>query len=116
MIASLLAVTNPGDEVVIFEPYYENYGPDTLLCGAERKFVRLHPEPRLALRSGRIAPGVFSAHQGDHPQLARQSHRARCSTAQQLEYIAPLCQEFDALAITDEIYEHILYDGAGTSR
>ena len=43
MIASLLAVTNPGDEVVIFEPYYENYGPDTLLCGAERKFVRLHP-------------------------------------------------------------------------
>src|SRR5437016_6057766 len=43
MIASLLAVTNPGDEVIVFEPYYENYGPDTLLCGAERKFVQLRP-------------------------------------------------------------------------
>src|SRR5580693_9744670 len=43
MMASLLAVTNPGDEVVIFEPYYENYGPDTLLCGADRKFVKMHP-------------------------------------------------------------------------
>ena len=42
MMASLLAVTNPGDELVIFEPYYENYGPDTLLCGATRKFVQLH--------------------------------------------------------------------------
>jgi len=43
MIASLLAVSNPDDQVVIFEPYYENYGPDTLLCGAQRRFVRLHP-------------------------------------------------------------------------
>src|SRR5439155_8296519 len=43
MIASLLAVSNPGDEVIIFEPFYENFGPDTLLCGANRKFVTLHP-------------------------------------------------------------------------
>ena len=43
MIASLLAISNPGDEVIIFEPFYENFGPDTLLCGANRKFVRLHP-------------------------------------------------------------------------
>src|SRR5215831_5420804 len=43
MIASLMAVTNPGDEVVVFEPYYENYHPDTLLCGADRKLVKLHP-------------------------------------------------------------------------
>ena len=51
MMASLMAVTNPGDEVVIFEPHYENYGPDTLLSGAERKFVNLRP-PDWTLRSG----------------------------------------------------------------
>lgn len=54
MIASLLAVSNPGDEVVIFEPHYENYGPDTLLCGAERKFVPLHP--LLLAQTGRSIP------------------------------------------------------------
>src|SRR5579883_2065695 len=81
MMAALMAVTNPGDEVVIFEPYYENYGPDTLLAGADRKFVKMHP-PDWRFDRG------------------------------ELEYIAQLCQEFDCLAITDEIYEHILYDGA----
>ena len=111
MMASLLAVTNPGDELVIFEPYYENYGPDSLLCGATRKFVQLH------------APDwTFD------PDELRRSLFRRCTKAiiintpnnptgcvfdrKSLELIAELCQEFDALAITDEIYEHILYDGA----
>jgi aminotransferase len=110
MIASLLAITNPGDEVIIFEPFYENFGPDTMLCQAERKFVTLHPpdwrfdkaELRKAFSPKTKAiiinsPGNPTGHVLDREQL---------------EYIAELCQEFDAIAITDEIYEHILYDGA----
>ncbi|MEO8097984.1 MAG: aminotransferase class I/II-fold pyridoxal phosphate-dependent enzyme [Acidobacteriota bacterium] len=110
MIASLLAITNPGDEVIIFEPFYENFGPDTMLCAANRKFVRLHPpdwhfdpqELRAAFSAKTKAiiinsPGNPTGHVLDRPQL---------------EMIAELCQEFDAIAITDEIYEHILYDGA----
>jgi aspartate/methionine/tyrosine aminotransferase len=110
MIASLLAVTDPGDEVIIFEPFYENVGPDTMLCSAERKFVRLHPpdwrfdpdELRRAFSARTKAiiinsPGNPTGHVLDRAQL---------------EFIAQLCQEFDALAITDEIYEHIIFDGA----
>jgi aspartate/methionine/tyrosine aminotransferase len=114
MIASLLAVTNPGDEIIIFEPHYENYGPDTLLCGAERRFVRLHPVPG-------------SSDWRFDPEELRQAFSPRTKAIilnspgnplgqvfdrGQLETIAQLCQEFDALAITDEIYEHIIYDGA----
>ena len=69
MIAALLAVTNPGDEVIIFEPYYENYGPDALLCDAERKLVQLRP-PDWTLRSGRTAPRLLFEDQGDHFELA----------------------------------------------
>jgi aminotransferase len=110
MIASLLAITNPGDEVIIFEPFYENFGPDTMLCSADRKFVRLHPphwrfdpdELRRAFSQKTKAiiinsPGNPTGHVLDREQLV---------------IIAELCQEFDAIAITDEIYEHILYDGA----
>lgn len=110
MIASLLAITNPGDEVIIFEPFYENFGPDTMLCAADRKFVTLHPpdwrfdpaELRRAFSKKTKAviinsPGNPTGHVLDREQLT-------C--------IAELCQEFDAIAITDEIYEHILYDGA----
>jgi aspartate/methionine/tyrosine aminotransferase len=109
MIASLLAVSNPGDEVVIFEPHYENYGPDTLLCGAERKFVPLHPpdwtfDPEELRRafSPRTKAIILNSPGNPTGQVFDRS---------QLEFIASLCQEFDALAITDEIYEHIVYDG-----
>jgi aminotransferase len=60
MAASLLAVANPGDEVIIFEPFYENYHPDTLLCGAERKLVALQP-PDWHFDPGRTAPGILAA-------------------------------------------------------
>jgi len=110
MMASLLAVTNPGDELVIFEPYYENYGPDTLLCGATRKFVQLRTpdwtfdpdELRRAFSPRTKAIIINSPNNPTGCVFDRKS----------LELIAELCQEFDALAITDEIYEHILYDGA----
>ena len=109
MLASLLAVTNPGDEVIIFEPFYENFGPDTLLSSAERKFVRLYPphwtfdpdELRRAFSPKTKAIIVNSPSNPTGGVFGRQ----------QLQTIAELCQEFNVLAITDEIYEHIIYDG-----
>ncbi len=110
MIASLLAVTNPGDEIVVFEPHYENYGPDTLLAGAERKFVRLHPpdwkfDPEELRRAFSPRTKAIILNSPGNPT-------GQVFDREQLECIAQLCQEFDALAITDEIYEHIVYDGA----
>lgn len=110
MIASLLATTNPGEEVIVFEPYYENYGPDTWLCGAQRKLVRLHApdwtfdpaELRRAFSSRTKAIIVTNPH----------NPTGKVFTREELGVIAELCNEFDTLAITDEIYEHILYDGA----
>ncbi len=115
MIASLLAVTNPGDEVVIFEPFYENYGPDAILSGATPRFVRLRPPSQ--------AGGDWSF---DERELRAAFHRntkaiilntpnnptGKVFTRNEMELIRDLCVEFDALAITDEIYEHIIYDGA----
>jgi aspartate/methionine/tyrosine aminotransferase len=109
MIASLTAVTNPGDELVVFEPFYENYGPDSVLCGCTRKLVALRPpdwtfdrdELRRAFSSRTKAIIVNSPN----------NPTGRVFNREELTFIAGLCQEFDALAVTDEIYEHILYDG-----
>ena len=109
MMAALMAVTNPGDEVVIFEPYYENYGPDTLLCGADRKFVKMYPPDwnfdRDELRR------AFSKKTKAIVLCTPNNPSGRVFNREELEFIAQLCQEFDSLCITDEIYEHILYDG-----
>jgi aminotransferase len=110
MIASMLAVTNPGDEVIVFEPYYENYGPDTLLCDATRKLVSLRApdwtfdrdELRRAFNSKTKAIILNSPN----------NPTGKVFNREELQFIADLCQEFDALAITDEIYEHILYGSA----
>ena len=109
MIASLLAVTNPGDEVVVFEPYYENYHPDALLCGAERKLVTLHApnwnfDPDELRRAFSSRTKAIIINTPNNPT-------GKVFSREELTYIASLCQEFDALAITDEIYEHITYDG-----
>jgi aspartate/methionine/tyrosine aminotransferase len=110
MIASLLAVTNPGDEVIIFEPYYENYGPDTLLSGAARRFVSLRPphwtfDPEELRRAFSPRTKAIIINTPNNPT-------GKVFDQRELQYIAELCQEYNALAITDEIYEHILYDGA----
>jgi len=110
MISALLAVTDPGDELIVFEPYYENYGPDAMLCGATRKFVKLHApdwtfdrdELRRAFTSKTKAIILNSPN----------NPTGRVFNREELEFIGGLCREHDALAITDEIYEHILYDGA----
>ena len=110
MIASLLATTNPADEVIVFEPYYENYGPDTWLCGALRRLVKLHPpewrfdpeELRRAFNHNTKAIIVTNPHNPTGKVFSRE----------ELRLVAELCNEHDTLAITDEIYEHILYEGA----
>ncbi len=109
MLASLLAVTNPGDEVIIFEPFYENFGPDTLLASAERKFVRLYPphwhfDPDELRRAFSPKTKAVIINTPTNPT-------GGVFGPAQLKVIADLCQEFDAIAITDEIYEHIIYDG-----
>jgi aspartate/methionine/tyrosine aminotransferase len=110
MIATLLAVTNPGDEVIVFEPFYENYAPDSELCGATRRVVSLRPpdwtfdrdELRRAFNSNTKA---IILNTPNNPT-------GKVFTREELTFIGELCEEHDALAITDEIYEHILYDGA----
>jgi aminotransferase len=110
MIASLTAVTNPGDEVVIFEPFYENYGPDTKLCGAVPRFVRLRP-PDWSFDPDELRR-AFSPHTKAIILNSPNNPTGKVFSRAELELIAALCQEFDTLAITDEIYEHITYDGA----
>jgi aminotransferase len=110
MVASLLAILDPGDEVVLFEPFYENYGPDTQLCGAQPRYVQLRTpdwsfDPDELRRAFTPRTKAIILNSPNNPT-------GKVFTRDELFYIAELCQEFDALAITDEIYEHILYDGA----
>jgi aspartate/methionine/tyrosine aminotransferase len=109
MIAALLGVTNPGDEIIVFEPYYENYGPDSILCGATRKLVTLRP-PDWSFDRDELRH-AFSSRTKAIILNSPNNPTGRVFTRDELEYIANLCQEFDVLAITDEIYEHIIFDG-----
>ncbi len=110
MIATLLAVLDPGDEVVVFEPFYENYGPDAILSGAVPRFVRLRPpawdfDPAELERAFTPRTRAIIVNTPSNPT-------GKVFTRAELETIAELCRRHDALAVTDEIYEHILYDGA----
>ena len=110
MIASLLAVTDPGDEIVIFEPFYENYGPDTYLASARRRLVPLHP-PEWSFDRAELRR-AFNRRTKAIIINTPNNPTGKVFSREELAFIAGLCQEFDALAITDEIYEHIVYDGA----
>jgi aminotransferase len=120
MIATLLAVCNAGDEVIVFEPFYENYGPDSVLSGAKPRFVSLRPphapgeewtfdeqELREAFqhKTDRNRTKAIIVNTPNNPT-------GKVFTRKELEFIRDLCVEYDVLAITDEIYEHILYDGS----
>jgi len=109
MIASLLAAVDPEDEVISFDPFYENYGPDIQLCGARRRIVRLHPpewsfDPEELRRAFSRRTKAIILNTPNNPT-------GKVFTREELEFIGGLCREFDSLAITDEIYEHIVYDG-----
>jgi aspartate/methionine/tyrosine aminotransferase len=110
MLATLLAVLNPGDEVIIFEPFYENYGPGCIIAGAEPVFVPLEP-PDFSFDPDRLAKAVTPRTRAiifNSPN----NPSGKVFSRAELQLIADLCLKYDLLAITDEIYEHIVYDGA----
>jgi aminotransferase len=110
MAAVMLSVIDPGDEVVVLEPFYENYGPDAILSGAQPRFVRLRA-PDWSFDPDELAR-AFSARTRAVIVNTPNNPTGKVFTRGELETIAALCRRHDALAITDEIYEHILYDGA----
>lgn len=110
MIAAMMAVVNPGDEVIIFEPFYENYGPDAILSGATPRFVTLHP-PDWTFDPDELK-AAFNRRTKAIILNTPNNPTGKVFTRQELEFIAELCIHWDVIAITDEIYEHILYDGA----
>jgi aminotransferase len=110
MIASMLGVLEPGDEVVVFEPFYENYGPDSIISGAVSKLVSLRP-PDWSFDDAELRAS-FGPRTRAIVINSPNNPTGKVFTREELEAIAELCIEHDAIAITDEIYEHITYDGA----
>jgi aminotransferase len=108
MIATLLALVDPGEEVIVFEPFYENYGPDTILADAKPVYVPLEPGRPLDLE--RLA-AAFTPRTRAIVVNTPSNPSGRVLSRSELEAIAALCVRHDALAVTDEIYEHILYSG-----
>src|SRR2546423_2661459 len=110
MMASMMAIINPGDEIVVFEPFYENYGPDAILSGATPRFVKMRPpewtydEKELTVAFGPRTKAII-LNTPNNPT-------GKVFTRAELEFIRDLCVRWNAFCITDEIYEHILYDGA----
>jgi aminotransferase len=114
MMATMLAIVDPGDEVVVFEPYYENYGPDAVLSGATPKFVSLRwsdATGEWGYDSGELA-AAFSNRTRAIIINTPNNPTGKVFTRAELEEIAALCRKWGAIAVTDEIYEHILYDDA----
>jgi len=110
MIATLKAIINPGDEIIVFEPFYENYGPDGILSGATPRYVTLYP-PDWQYDSNELA-AAFNQKTKAIVINTPNNPTGKVFTREELEEIAALCVTWDCYAVTDEIYEHILYDEA----
>lgn len=115
MMSTMMAIVNPGDEVIVFEPFYENYGPDAILSGATPRFVTLH-EPTVKGGDWTFDPDELARAFNDKTRAiiinTPNNPTGKVFTRAELEQIAALCHQWDVLAVTDEIYEHILYDDA----
>jgi aminotransferase len=109
MIASIMAVIDPGDEVVVFEPFYENYGPDAILSGAAPRFVTLH-EPDWTFDEAELAAAFNERTRGIILNTPN-NPTGKVFTRAELGAIAALCAKWDVVAFTDEIYEHMTYEG-----
>jgi len=109
MMAALMAIVNPGDEVVVFEPFYENYGPDAILSGATPRFVPLHP-PDWSIDPGELA-AAFNNNTKAIIINTPNNPTGKVFSREELELIGEQCARWNAIAVTDEIYEHILYNG-----
>jgi aminotransferase len=110
MLSTLLAVLDPGDEIIIFEPFYENYGPGAIISGAKPVYVPLEP-PDFGFDPDRLRAAVTPRTRAvvfNSPN----NPTGKVFGLPELQTIAAVCREHDLLAITDEIYEHIVFDGA----
>jgi len=108
MVVAMLALVDPGDEVIVFEPFYENYGPDAILSGARPVYVPLPTSGSFDLDRLRDA---FSSRTRAIIVNTPNNPTGRVLTRDELAAIAELCHEHDSYAFTDEIYEHIYYQG-----
>ena len=107
MMAAMMSVTNPGDKVIVFSPFYENYGADTILSGAQPIYVPLNPpefnfDPNVLEEAFRQKPKAIIVCNPSNPC-------GKVFTRSELEIIAGLAKRYDSFVITDEVYEHILY-------
>ena len=109
MMATMMGVIDPGDEVVIFEPFYENYGPDAILSGATPRYVTLR-EPDWTFDPAELA-AAFNDRTKAIILNTPNNPTGKVFTRDELEAVAALCRKWDVVAISDEIYEHIIYDG-----
>ena len=107
MMAAMMTVTNPGDKVVIFSPFYENYGADTILSGAEPVYVPLHP-PEFNFDPAELEQ-AFQQHPKTLILCSPSNPCGKVFTKEELLFIADLAQKYDTYVITDEVYEHIVY-------
>jgi aminotransferase len=123
MVATLLATTNPGDEVIVLAPYYENYWPDSILAGATPRFVTMREPPLTGGDGGTLfgepwrldldeLAGAFNERTAAIVINSPNNPTGKVFSREELEAIGALCRRWDALAVTDEIYEHIVYRGA----
>ena len=107
MMAAMMTVTNPGDKVIVFSPFYENYGADTILSGAEPIYVPLHP-PTFDFNVDELE-AAFKQHPKALILCNPSNPCGKVFTRAELETIADLAKKYDAYVITDEVYEHIVY-------
>jgi aminotransferase len=113
MMAAMLATLNPGDEVIVFEPFYENYGPDCILSGARPRYVALRP-PDWSFDAEELG-AAFNERTRAIVVNTPHNPTGKVYSREELQLIAELCQRHDALAITDEIYEHMVFEGEHVS-
>jgi aminotransferase len=109
MISSLMAIVNSGEEVIVFEPFYENYGPDTILCDASPRFITLqepdwHFDEKDLSQAFNNKTKAIIINTPNNPT-------GKVFSREELQFIADLCLKWGVIAVTDEIYEHILFDG-----
>jgi aminotransferase len=110
MVATMMALIDPGEEVIVFEPYYENYGPDAILSGATPRYVSLRP-PHWGFDEKELEK-AFNDRTRAIIINTPNNPTGKVFSKEELTFIAKLCQKWGVFAFTDEIYEHILYDGA----
>src|SRR5216683_3918998 len=114
MMSAMMAIINPGDETVVFEPFYENYGPDAILSGASPRFVRMKPPSEKNPDWSFDRDGLAAAFGPNTKAIILNTPNnptGKVFTRDELEFIRDLCVRWNCYCITDEIYEHILYDG-----